>query len=107
MVHRSSGTVSLDLSLAADTENFDLQRGGLQKGRCFICEWDRSARRHTPTEETGYAWSVTTNSYKAQTISAPRIQKSLEAPRNFLPFPRLSVILTARHFTGDRKLLRE
>jgi hypothetical protein len=40
VVHRGSGGVSLDLSLASDTENFDLQRGGLQKGRCFICEWE-------------------------------------------------------------------
>jgi len=38
-IHRASGGVSFDLSLAADNENFDLQRGGWQKDRCFICEW--------------------------------------------------------------------
>jgi len=32
-IHRASGGVSFDLSLAADNENFDLQRGGWQKDR--------------------------------------------------------------------------
>jgi hypothetical protein len=54
VLHRASGAVSLDLSLAADTENFDLQRGGLQKGRCFICEWELSESGTELERKTAY-----------------------------------------------------
>jgi len=40
VVERASGGVSFDLNLAADNEVFDLQRGGWNKGRCFVCDWE-------------------------------------------------------------------
>lgn len=37
---RKSGRVSFDLSLASDSANFVLVKGGWKKDHCFICHWD-------------------------------------------------------------------
>lgn len=34
------GKVSFDVSLAADTDNFELRKGGWKKDRCTICRWE-------------------------------------------------------------------
>lgn len=37
---RKDGKVSFDVSLAADTDNFELRKGGWKKDRCTICRWE-------------------------------------------------------------------
>jgi hypothetical protein len=39
-VHRASGGVSLDPALAADSQDFELQRRGWNKEPCFVCGWE-------------------------------------------------------------------
>ena len=40
VVARKTGKVSFDLSLAADSANFELVKGGWRKDHCFICRWE-------------------------------------------------------------------
>jgi Clp amino terminal domain, pathogenicity island component len=40
VIERKTGKVSFDLNLAADSEKFELVKGGWKKGRCFICRWE-------------------------------------------------------------------
>jgi ATP-dependent Clp protease ATP-binding subunit ClpA len=39
-VNRNTGRISLDASLAADTENFALLKAGWKKDHCAICRWE-------------------------------------------------------------------
>ncbi len=39
-IERKSGQVSFDLSLAADSNNFELVKDGWKKDHCFICRWE-------------------------------------------------------------------
>lgn len=39
-VNRKTGRISLDASLAADLENFELLKEGLKKDYCAICRWE-------------------------------------------------------------------
>jgi hypothetical protein len=55
VVERVSGGVSFDLNLAGDNERFDLQRGGWEKGRCFVCEWELAESETEP--EHGVAFT--------------------------------------------------
>ncbi len=54
VLHRATGAVSFDLGLAADNQNFDLQRGGWQKGRCFVCEWELFESATEPEHSIAY-----------------------------------------------------
>jgi len=40
VIHRKSGKASFDLALAADSENFELVKGGWTKDHCAICRWE-------------------------------------------------------------------
>ena len=40
VVAKKTGTVSFDLTLAADSANFDLVKGGWKKDHCIICRWE-------------------------------------------------------------------
>jgi hypothetical protein len=40
VIARKTGKVSFDLSLAADSANFELVKGGWKKDHCFICRWE-------------------------------------------------------------------
>jgi hypothetical protein len=40
VVHRGTGKISLDLSLLADPDNFQLLSGGWQKDHCAVCAWE-------------------------------------------------------------------
>jgi hypothetical protein len=38
--HRKDGTCSFDLTLAEDSANFEVVKGGWKKEHCFICRWE-------------------------------------------------------------------
>jgi hypothetical protein len=40
VTEKKTGKISFDLRLAADSENFELVKGGWKKDRCFICRWE-------------------------------------------------------------------
>jgi hypothetical protein len=40
VIAKGTGKVSFDLTLASDSENFELVKGGWKKGHCFICRWE-------------------------------------------------------------------
>jgi ClpA/ClpB-like protein len=48
------GKISFDVSLAADTKNFDLQQGGWKKDYCAICRWELYEFENQPEHNTGY-----------------------------------------------------
>ena len=39
-LHKKSGKVSFDVSLAIDTNNFELLPNGWKKDHCFVCHWE-------------------------------------------------------------------
>jgi hypothetical protein len=54
LIARKTGKVSFDLSLAADSVNFDLVKGGWKKDHCFICRWELFESQDDPEHSTGY-----------------------------------------------------
>lgn len=58
IVHRRSGKMSFDTSLASDTENFDLMPLGWNKDICLICDWDlfESETEHGVGYTNGRDW---------------------------------------------------
>jgi hypothetical protein len=40
VVHRKTGKLSFDLSLAADSENFEVVKGGWKRDHCAVCGWE-------------------------------------------------------------------
>jgi hypothetical protein len=48
------GSVSFDLNLAEDLENFRLVEGGWKKDRCLICRWDLFKSEGDPEHGIGY-----------------------------------------------------
>jgi hypothetical protein len=40
VIAKKTGEVSFDLTLAADSANFELVNGGWKKDHCFICRWE-------------------------------------------------------------------
>ncbi len=60
-VNRKSGRISLDASLAADAENFELLKGGWKKNHCVICHWElhESDDDHGAGYNNGRDWICT------------------------------------------------
>ena len=54
VVEKKSGKVSLDLSLAEDTANFALVKGGWKKDRCGICYWELFEAKEDAHHGVGY-----------------------------------------------------
>ncbi len=48
------GKLSFDVSLAADTKDFDLKKGGWNKDRCAICRWELFESEDQPEHSAGY-----------------------------------------------------
>jgi hypothetical protein len=53
-VHRKSGKISLDVSLAQDAESFELVKGGRKKDYCVICRWELFESDEDADHGTGY-----------------------------------------------------
>jgi Clp amino terminal domain, pathogenicity island component len=51
---RKDGQMSFDVSLVADTKNFDLKQGGWKKDYCAICRWELFESEDQPEHGTGY-----------------------------------------------------
>jgi hypothetical protein len=60
-VNRKTGRISLDVSLAADAENFELLKGGWKKDHCAICRWElhESEDDHGTGYTNGRDWICT------------------------------------------------
>jgi len=64
-VERKTGRVSFDLTLASDSANFELVRGGWKKDHCFICRWElfesqsEDAAGHGSGYTNGHDWLCT------------------------------------------------
>ena len=58
VVHRGTGKLSLDLSLLADPDNFQLLTGGWQTDHCAVCAWelDESEDHHGTGYTNGTHW---------------------------------------------------
>lgn len=58
VIHRRTGKISLDLSLLADPENFELLTGGWQKDHCAVCAWElfESEDHHGKGYTNGPQW---------------------------------------------------
>ena len=52
-VVKVDGTISFDLGLAEDSQNFTLMRGGWKKDRCAVCRWPL-LESSDPVHGTGY-----------------------------------------------------
>lgn len=55
-IERKSGKVSFDLTLASDSANFELVKGGWKKDHCFICRWElfESQNKDDASHVTGF-----------------------------------------------------
>ena len=56
VIAKPTGKVSFDLTLAADSENFELVKGGWKKDHCLICRWElfESQNEAGAAHSTGY-----------------------------------------------------
>ena len=55
VVEKKSGELSFELSLASDSANFELVKGGWKKGHCFICHWELyESQEEEEDHRTGY-----------------------------------------------------
>ena len=54
VIHRETGKVSFDLSLAESTKDFDLVKGGWRKDHCAICHWQLLESKDDPEHGTGF-----------------------------------------------------
>jgi hypothetical protein len=54
VIERSSGRISLDLSLAQDATNFELIKNGWKKDLCMICRWELYESADDAERGTGY-----------------------------------------------------
>jgi hypothetical protein len=54
VVHRKTGALSFDLTLADDSANFTLVKGGWKKDHCAICHWELFESADSPRHGTGY-----------------------------------------------------
>jgi hypothetical protein len=63
VIARKTGKVSFDLSLVADSVNFELVKGGWKKDHCFICSWElfesESDADHGIGYTNGHDWVCT------------------------------------------------
>jgi Clp amino terminal domain, pathogenicity island component len=53
-IHRKTGRISFELSLAGDLENFVLVKKGWKKDHCFICHWEIFESQNDSEHGTGY-----------------------------------------------------
>jgi len=62
-VHRATGKLSFEVSLAENSNEFDLVKGGWKKDYCFICRWELFDSEDKPDHGTAYtngnAWLCT------------------------------------------------
>jgi hypothetical protein len=58
VINRKDGTCSLDLSLASDTDNFEVTKQGWKKDHCFVCRWElfESSDEHGTGYTNGHDW---------------------------------------------------
>lgn len=58
VLSRQTGKVSFDLTLVADTANFELVKGGWKKDHCCICAWElfESEDHHGTGYSNGHQW---------------------------------------------------
>jgi hypothetical protein len=54
VIEKKTGRLSLDLSLAEDTTNFELLKGGWMKDHCGICWWELFESKDDATHGEGY-----------------------------------------------------
>jgi hypothetical protein len=54
IINRKEATISFDLRLADDAENFHLVKGGWKKDHCTICRWELFASPDSPAHGVGY-----------------------------------------------------
>ena len=54
VIHRETGRVSFDLSLAESTKDFDLVKGGWRRDHCAICHWELHEAKEDPERGTGH-----------------------------------------------------
>jgi hypothetical protein len=54
VLQRESGKISLDLSLAANTQEFELKAGGYTKDLCLICDWELFESQSEPDHGVAY-----------------------------------------------------
>jgi ATP-dependent Clp protease ATP-binding subunit ClpA len=54
VIEKKTGKVSFDLSLAADSGNFELVKGGWKKDRCFVCRWELFESKDDADHGSGY-----------------------------------------------------
>jgi hypothetical protein len=54
MIEKKSGRFSFDLSLATDSQNFDLVQAGWKKDHCFICRWELFKSQEDARHGAGY-----------------------------------------------------
>jgi len=54
VVERARGSLSFDLSLAADTANYELIKAGWKKDHCSICRWELFESKEDAAHGTGY-----------------------------------------------------
>jgi len=56
VIAKKTGEVSFDLTLASDSANFELVKGGWKKGHCLICRWElfESQNEDDAAHGTGY-----------------------------------------------------
>jgi len=81
VTERQSGRVSLDTTLAEDSANFEVVKGGGKNDHWVIRRWDLFESDNqmtmltdwdTPTAETGCVWNAMTSSGSASTSSRDR-----------------------------------
>ena len=54
VIHRGTAKVSFDLSLADDSANFELVKGGWKKDHCGICQWELFESKENAEHGVGY-----------------------------------------------------
>jgi hypothetical protein len=54
VINKKNGSLSFDLTLAEDAENFNLVRGSWKKDHCFICRWELFESKEDVDHGTGY-----------------------------------------------------
>jgi len=63
VIEKKTGKATFDLRLAADSENFELVKGGWKKDHCFVCRWELFDAPNDADHGTGYtnghAWLCT------------------------------------------------
>jgi hypothetical protein len=61
-IDRKTGRVSFDLSLANDSANFEIVKGGWKKDHCFVCRWElcqSDDAEHATGYTNGHDWVCT------------------------------------------------